>query len=107
VSEGKFNHCFVTDTLADARITSSNKGIAYVFPLYLYSNKDKAELVNPKLTGVPRQPNIDTKFYDLLRDSDGLRGCEINHPVPTGDRPVISVSGKASYCRTGGLDGRG
>lgn len=36
VAEGIFNHCFVTNTLVESRITLSNKGIAYLFPLYLY-----------------------------------------------------------------------
>ncbi|MCY3936269.1 MAG: hypothetical protein OXG09_09845 [Chloroflexi bacterium] len=35
VAEGIFNHCFVTNTLVESRITLSNKGIAYLFPLWL------------------------------------------------------------------------
>jgi DNA-binding Xre family transcriptional regulator len=37
VAEGQFNHCFIADTIVESRVTSSNKGVAYVFPLYLYT----------------------------------------------------------------------
>ena len=36
VAEGTFNHSFVTNTIVESRITLSNKGIGYLFPLYLY-----------------------------------------------------------------------
>ena len=36
VAEGVFNHTTVTKSIVESRITLSNKGIAYVFPLYLY-----------------------------------------------------------------------
>lgn len=36
VAEGIFNHCLITDSMVDSRITTSNKGIGYLFPLYLY-----------------------------------------------------------------------
>lgn len=36
VAEGIFNHAMVVDSMIDNRFTSSNKGIAFVFPLYLY-----------------------------------------------------------------------
>jgi len=36
VAEGVFNHAFVTRNIVESRITLSNKGIAYVYPLYLY-----------------------------------------------------------------------
>ena len=42
VAEGIFNHCFITDTIVESRITLSNKGIGYVFPLYL--NKDEEHI---------------------------------------------------------------
>ena len=43
VAEGLFNHCFITDTIVESRITLSNKGIGYLFPLYLFpANKNKA-----------------------------------------------------------------
>ncbi len=36
VAEGVFNHAFITGNIVESRITLSNKGIAYVYPLYLY-----------------------------------------------------------------------
>lgn len=36
VAEEKFNHAFIANTIVESRITLSNKGIAFVFPLYLY-----------------------------------------------------------------------
>ncbi len=35
VAEGTFNHAFVSNTLVESRITLSNKGIGFLFPLYL------------------------------------------------------------------------
>jgi len=39
VAEGVFNHAFVTNTMIESRITLSNKGIGFLFPLYLYPDK--------------------------------------------------------------------
>ncbi len=36
VAEENFNHAFVSRTIVESRITLSNKGIGYLFPLYLY-----------------------------------------------------------------------
>ncbi len=36
VAEGIFNHCFVTNNIIESRMTLSNKGIGYLFPLYRY-----------------------------------------------------------------------
>lgn len=36
VAEGNFNHAFVSDAIVESRITLSNKGIGFLFPLYLY-----------------------------------------------------------------------
>ena len=37
VAEGIFNHVFISDTLINYRLTLSNKGGAYLFPLYRYN----------------------------------------------------------------------
>jgi len=39
VAEGAFNHTFITDSIIESRVTLSNKGIAFLFPLYLYPDK--------------------------------------------------------------------
>ncbi|MFM6724830.1 MAG: type ISP restriction/modification enzyme, partial [Dolichospermum sp.] len=36
VAEGIFNHCFIAENIIESRITISNKGIGYLFPLYIY-----------------------------------------------------------------------
>ena len=36
VAEGTYNHILATEYLIDNRVTFSNKGIGYLFPLYLY-----------------------------------------------------------------------
>lgn len=42
VAEKEYNHCIVTDTIVDGRLTSSGKGICHLFPLYLYrESQDK------------------------------------------------------------------
>ena len=41
VAEGRFNHVFVSDAMVDGRATLSNRGIAYVFPLYLCCSADE------------------------------------------------------------------
>ncbi|MCD6426805.1 MAG: N-6 DNA methylase [Caldisericaceae bacterium] len=40
VAEGVFNHAFISNSIIESRITLSNKGIAYLFPLYLYPSSD-------------------------------------------------------------------
>ena len=56
VAERDFNHVFVTDRPAEGRVTRSNKGIAYLFPLYLYDKK--------------RHPNLDAASHGALREND-------------------------------------
>jgi predicted helicase len=66
VAEGRFNHAFVTDTIADGRVTLSNKGISYVFPLYLYGQGDGAD-------GAGRRANIAPEFISLMTRRLGRR----------------------------------
>jgi hypothetical protein len=49
VAEGVFNHAFVTNSLIDARLTTSNKGVAYLFPLYSFKNGEQTDNINPKI----------------------------------------------------------
>ncbi len=48
VAEGIFNHSFVSNCIIESRVTLSNKGIAYLFPLYLYQSRQKEEVKKPK-----------------------------------------------------------
>ncbi|PNR92095.1 N-6 DNA methylase [Petrotoga sp. HWHPT.55.6.3] len=49
VAEGIFNHAYVTNTIIESRITLSNKGIAFLFPLYLYSDFEKKANIDPNI----------------------------------------------------------
>ncbi|HPM02788.1 MAG TPA: N-6 DNA methylase, partial [Candidatus Cloacimonadota bacterium] len=60
VAETSFNHAFVTDALMESRMTLSNKGIAYLFPLYLYPDEDSFEET--------RQTNFKPEFLQFLKD---------------------------------------
>lgn len=62
VAEGVFNHALITDTIVDDRITLSNKGIAYLFPLYLYASTPQG---SNKRNAV-KKPNIDQQFLQRL-----------------------------------------
>jgi len=84
VAEYEFNHVLVTDTIVDSRITTSNKGIGYVFPLYLYSGnpgEPRRKKLFPSLDGVfSRKPNIHPQLPLLLKEKAG-------YPVqPTPDK---------------------
>ncbi len=88
VAEGTFNHCMVSDTMAESRITTSNKGIAYLFPLYLYLYPFHHPVRNKKhlfsqityLSGEssPRRPNIAPHVLHWWREKAGFP----NDPTP-------------------------
>jgi len=73
VAEEEFNHCFVTDSIADSRVTTSNKGIAYLFPLYLYQFPARIQtgLFNPVevTASKARKSNINSKIFYLFKES--------------------------------------
>lgn len=66
VAEGAFSHSFITDTIIDSRVTSSNKGIAYLFPLYLYPFGENGGLFKKLENHTARQPNIHPKILQLV-----------------------------------------
>jgi len=68
VAEGIFNHAFVTDSIIESRVTLSNKGIAYLFPLYLYPSSDKRALFSDEETPGKREPNINPKLLAVLSE---------------------------------------
>jgi predicted helicase len=43
VAEGVFNHALVTKTIMESRVTISNKGIGFLWPLYLYTDLETNE----------------------------------------------------------------
>jgi len=66
VAEGIFNHAFVTDSIIESRVTLSNKGIAYLFPLYLYPSADKNALFEEGTKVSEKTPNISPELFDKL-----------------------------------------
>ncbi len=77
VAEGIFNHVLITDKIIESRITLSNKGIAYLFPLYLYKDTAK-DITGKEFKGVmmlfeenekyiTKTPNISDEIFDLLK----------------------------------------
>lgn len=75
VAEGIFNHAFVSNTIVESRITLSNKGIGYLFPLYLYSSKSKPSKNEMFSTGetskISRIPNIKKEIFEMLTNYYG------------------------------------
>jgi len=83
VEQGIFNHGFAASTLVDSRVTSNNRGISFVFPLYTYlfpqlptwnQNKRITGLITLRRgSEIPaRQANINPAFRELL--ARGMEG---------------------------------
>jgi len=69
VAEHDFNHVLVTDGVVDLRITTSNKGTGYLFPLYLYPEKEQIRLDGE----TSRKPNLNADIINTIADKLGLR----------------------------------
>ena len=55
VAEGVFNHALVTENIVESRITISNKGIGFIFPLYLHpETKEVPKKRSEKMAGVAK-----------------------------------------------------
>jgi hypothetical protein len=72
VAEGDFNHCFAADTIVESRITTSNKGIAYIFPLFLYPGKNQKDLFRRPGEPSEKQPNLEPGLIALLTGKAGF-----------------------------------
>ncbi|MBN2462576.1 MAG: N-6 DNA methylase [Dehalococcoidia bacterium] len=70
VAEGIFNHTFVADNIIESRVTLSNKGIAFLFSLYLYPAADKKDMFSHLETG-ERKPNLNPRLVKSLAESYG------------------------------------
>ncbi|MFN5891119.1 MAG: type ISP restriction/modification enzyme, partial [Dolichospermum sp.] len=62
VAEGIFNHCFITENMIESRITISNKGIGYLFPLYIYPENETTQ---------DRKPNFSPEFITAIKSKLG------------------------------------
>jgi predicted helicase len=77
VPNGIFSHCFVTDTIIESRLTTCQKGIAYIFPLYKYifdgeeRKKNNFKNLFPGKS-MPRQSNISPGVLERLQGIFGM-----------------------------------
>ena len=62
VAEKEFNHAVISDKIIDTRMTLSNKGTAYLFPLYRFDEE---------IGGVVRRENFDPKFRRWINNLYG------------------------------------
>jgi hypothetical protein len=61
-----FSHAFVTNGLTDIRITVSNRGTCYIFPLYTYVEVSKNNVKQTRLNSTSNEPNV------VAYDSNGF-----------------------------------
>jgi len=75
VAEGIFNHIFVSHSVIESRTMLSNKGIAFLFPLYLYPKKENAKkrvtsnimmLFEPEAGYETKKPNLSSLVIEQL-----------------------------------------
>jgi hypothetical protein len=76
VAEGVFNHALPATNIVESRITLSNKGIGFLFPLYIYTAKEKPKkrftfgsafmLFEPDAEYLVKKPNISVDLMNLL-----------------------------------------
>ncbi|MCL0091877.1 N-6 DNA methylase [Dehalococcoidales bacterium] len=70
VAEGVFDHTFVSRSIVESRITLSNKGIGFLFPLYLYPAEGELQFEEG------RRPNLNPEFIKAVSDKLGLKFIE-------------------------------
>jgi predicted helicase len=69
VAEGVFNHCLVTENIIESRITTSNKGIGYLFPLFLYPTLNSPSSLH--LEEKEPRANIHPRIYSGISEIMG------------------------------------
>ncbi len=78
IAETHFNHVLATDCIAACRVTFSNKGAGYVFPLYCYSNDDERSDLCDAYRSThsechnSRRPNLSVAFISEVERRLGL-----------------------------------
>jgi predicted helicase len=86
VAEGVFNHVFVSNSIVESRISLSNKGIGFLFPLYLYPIKERVHINDRTgmqdgtqqlmVTQETRLVNLNPTFVTALSEKLGLKFIE-------------------------------
>ena len=64
VAESKFNHAFVSDNITDFRMTLSNRGGAFLFPLYRYDTE---------INSIVKRENFSPEFRRWINDRYGKK----------------------------------
>lgn len=77
-----FNHIFITDKLTDIRITTSNRGTCYIYPLYLVDDKkEKQQIKLFKIATDPYKKNdLQPNFSDDFKTYISKKYSEIPSP---------------------------
>lgn len=70
VAEGIFNHVFVSHNIVESRISLSNKGIGFLFPLYLYPAEGEMQFEEG------HRVNLNPEFIKAISDKLGLKFVE-------------------------------
>ncbi len=79
VAEGVFNHALGTNLVSESRVTISNKGMGYVFPLFLTAtalsevSKGTKHRIAWKTDRRGRIPNLNPEIVAQIERSTGLR----------------------------------
>ena len=63
-----YNYVFITDKIMDIRQFISNRGSAFVFPLYLYPDTDKKDLFSQLKENQGKKPNLNSRLFKALKD---------------------------------------
>ncbi|GGK00702.1 DNA methyltransferase [Lentibacillus kapialis] len=71
VAEDEFNHVFATDSMINNRYTLSNRGTAFMFPLYIYPTKEEIE--NNLFTEDHKDANFTEKFVNEISNALNLK----------------------------------
>lgn len=66
VAESIFNHVYISSEIVECRITLSNKGYGYIFPLYIYPDTDKKDLFSEH-ESEEKKPNINPELFETLK----------------------------------------
>jgi len=73
VAEEKFSHAIAVDTTIDNRLTHSNKGAGYLFPLYRYDSEMGKTVRNENLT--PKFRRWINDHYGTAHSPEAILGC--------------------------------
>lgn len=72
----QYQHCLVSESISDAALLASNTASSsYIFPLYLYGDKEKSRQASllAQEEAFDKKPNINQKVFDLLEQTFGKK----------------------------------